>query len=132
MLQSLDTEISKRHRSIWNSILKVLYIYMWVWEIHLDKGDFINIEGLAHDERFNTITRITRSVTNQFLKWTVPRSLGSDILVPRERTVPPVDIAQAPLSLRCDHRRVSFGFLCPRSMSKKYWQTEFVPIFWKK
>ena len=54
------------------------------------------MEGLSRDKRFHTVTEITRSITNQFLKWTVLRSLGSDILVPRERTLPPEDIAQAP------------------------------------
>lgn len=65
------------------------------------------------------MTRIIGNITNELLKWLVLRRLGLEILVPRERTLSPEDIAKAPLSLSYDCYCVSFGFWCPKNTVKE-------------
>lgn len=99
--------------------LMVLYMCTKIWEINLDKGKFISVEFLSLDKSLNTMTRITGNITNELLKWLVPKSLGLEILVSRKRTLPLEDIAKAPLSLNCDCYCVSFGSLCPKNTIKE-------------
>lgn len=51
-----------------------IYVCTKIWEINLDKGKFISIEGLSHDKSLNTMTRITANITNELLKWLVPKA----------------------------------------------------------